>query len=97
MLPKIVAELDPRTPYSPGSPYSYDHFIHPNDERHGTMHIWDVWNQVDYTTYRKYKPRFVSEFGFQGPPAWSTPPWPDCSGRTGQVQGTRPALGWSAS
>jgi beta-mannosidase len=72
LLPKIVAELDPRTPYSPGSPYSYDRFIHPNDERHGTMHIWDVWNQVDYTTYRKYKPRFVSEFGFQGPPAWST-------------------------
>ncbi|MGW7679252.1 glycoside hydrolase family 2 protein [Kribbella sp. NPDC054772] len=72
LLPKIVAELDPRTPYSAGSPYSYDQFIHPNDERHGTMHIWDVWNQVDYTTYRKYKPRFVSEFGFQGPPAWST-------------------------
>ncbi|MGW6279219.1 glycoside hydrolase family 2 protein [Kribbella sp. NPDC055071] len=72
VLPRIVAELDPRTPYSPGSPYSYDHFIHPNDERHGTMHIWDVWNQVDYSTYRKYKPRFVSEFGFQGPPAWST-------------------------
>jgi beta-mannosidase len=72
LLPKIVAELDPRTPYSPGSPYSFDEFIHPNDDRHGTMHIWDVWNQVDYTTYRKYKPRFVSEFGFQGPPAWST-------------------------
>ena len=72
LLPKIVAEVDPRTPYSPGSPYSFDQFIHPNDERHGTMHIWDVWNQVDYTTYRKYKPRFVSEFGFQGPPAWST-------------------------
>ncbi|WP_433163019.1 glycoside hydrolase family 2 protein [Kribbella sp. CA-247076] len=72
LLPRIVAELDPRTPYSHGSPYSFDQFIHPNDERHGTMHIWDVWNQVDYTTYRKYKPRFVSEFGFQGPPAWST-------------------------
>ncbi|TCO30384.1 beta-mannosidase [Kribbella steppae] len=72
LLPRIVAELDPRTPYSQGSPYSFDQFIHPNDERHGTMHIWDVWNQVDYTTYRKYKPRFVSEFGFQGPPAWST-------------------------
>ncbi|TDD49760.1 glycoside hydrolase family 2 protein [Kribbella antibiotica] len=72
LLPKIVAELDPRTPYSEGSPYSYDHFIHPNDDRNGTMHIWDVWNQVDYTNYRKYKPRFVSEFGFQGPPAWST-------------------------
>jgi beta-mannosidase len=72
LLPRIVAELDPRTPYSPGSPYSYDHFIHPNDERHGTMHIWDVWNREDYATYGKYKPRFVSEFGFQGPPAWST-------------------------
>ncbi|TDC23897.1 glycoside hydrolase family 2 protein [Kribbella albertanoniae] len=72
LLPKIVHELDPRTPYSEGSPYSYDHFIHPNDDRNGTMHIWDVWNQVDYTNYRKYKPRFVSEFGFQGPPAWST-------------------------
>ncbi|MFF0339759.1 glycoside hydrolase family 2 protein [Kribbella sp. NPDC004875] len=72
LLPKIVGELDPRTPYSAGSPYSFDQFIHPNDERHGTMHIWDIWNQVDYTTYRKYKPRFVSEFGFQGPPAWST-------------------------
>ncbi|WP_232828760.1 glycoside hydrolase family 2 protein [Kribbella monticola] len=72
LLPGIVAELDPRTPYSPGSPFSYDRYIHPNDERNGTMHIWDVWNQVDYSTYRKYKPRFVSEFGFQGPPAWST-------------------------
>ncbi|MFG1909326.1 glycoside hydrolase family 2 protein [Kribbella sp. NPDC048928] len=72
LLPRVVAELDPRTPYSAGSPYSFDQFIHPNDDRHGTMHIWDVWNQVDYTTYRDYKPRFVSEFGFQGPPAWST-------------------------
>jgi beta-mannosidase len=72
LLPRIVAELDPRTPYSAGSPFSYSNFIHPNDEHNGTMHIWDVWNQVDYSTYRKYKPRFVSEFGFQGPPAWST-------------------------
>jgi beta-mannosidase len=72
LLPSIVAELDPRTPYSAGSPFSYDRYIHPNDERNGTMHVWDVWNQVDYSTYRKYKPRFVSEFGFQGPPAWST-------------------------
>ncbi|QNE22980.1 glycoside hydrolase family 2 protein [Kribbella qitaiheensis] len=72
LLPGIVAELDPRTPYSAGSPFSYDRYIHPNDERNGTMHVWDVWNQVDYSTYRKYKPRFVSEFGFQGPPAWST-------------------------
>jgi beta-mannosidase len=72
LLPSIVAELDPRTPYSPGSPYSFSPFIHPNDARSGTMHLWDVWNQVDYATYRNHEPRFAAEFGFQGPPAWST-------------------------
>lgn len=72
LLPAIVAELDPRTPYSPGSPFSYAAYHHPNDHRHGTMHIWDVWNRVDYRHYRDYPARFVSEMGFQGPPAWST-------------------------
>ena len=72
ILPAIVAELDPRTPYSPGSPYSYAKYHHPNDHRSGTMHIWDVWNQLDYNHYRDYPARFVSEFGFQGPPGWST-------------------------
>ena len=36
------------------------------------MHIWDLWNQRDYPAYREYEPRFVSEFGWQGPPTWST-------------------------
>ncbi|MFL6064818.1 MAG: glycoside hydrolase family 2 protein [Friedmanniella sp.] len=72
LLPAIVAELDPRTPYTPGSPFSFAKYHHPNDYRHGTMHIWDVWNQIDYSHYRDYPARFVSEFGFQGPPAWST-------------------------
>ncbi|GAA3692654.1 glycoside hydrolase family 2 protein [Microlunatus aurantiacus] len=72
LLPAIVAELDPRTPYSPGSPFSYADYHHPNDPRSGTVHIWDVWNQLDYTHYRDYPARFVSEFGFQGPAAWST-------------------------
>lgn len=72
LLPGLVAELDPTRPYSPGSPYSFTEYLHPNDPSNGTMHIWDVWNQRDYTVYRDYSPRFVSEFGFQGPPAWST-------------------------
>ena len=46
--------------------------VHPNDPSHGPMHIWDVWNERDYSAYLDYTPRFVSEFGFQGPPAWST-------------------------
>ncbi|HYP45144.1 MAG TPA: glycoside hydrolase family 2 protein [Propionibacteriaceae bacterium] len=72
LLPALVAELDPRTAYTDGSPLSFAKYHHPNDPRHGTMHIWDVWNQIDYRHYRDYPARFVSEFGFQGPPAWST-------------------------
>lgn len=72
LLPSLVAELDPTRPYSPGSPFSFAEFAHPNDPRNGTTHIWDVWNEKDYSVYAEYRPRFVSEFGFQGPPAWST-------------------------
>jgi beta-mannosidase len=72
LLPGLLAELDPSRSYSPASPYSFSEYLHPNDPLNGTMHIWDVWNERDYTYYRNYSPRFVSEFGFQGPPAWST-------------------------
>jgi beta-mannosidase len=73
LLPRIVAELDPTRPYNPGSPYSPSaENVHPNDPAHGPMHIWDVWNRLDYTVYRDYRPRFVAEFGFQGPPTWAT-------------------------
>jgi beta-mannosidase len=72
LIPKVLSELDPTRPYSPASPYSFGDYRHPNDERYGTMHVWDVWNRVDYRVYADYRPRFVSEFGFQAPPAWST-------------------------
>nr|WP_237728336.1 glycoside hydrolase family 2 protein [Cellulomonas sp. APG4] len=72
LFPEIVARLAPRTPYIPGSPCSFSDYLHPNDDSNGIMHIWDVWNTHDYTRYAEYRPRFVSEFGFQGPPAWST-------------------------
>jgi beta-mannosidase len=72
ILPAIVAELDPTRPYSPGSPYSFDPPRHPNAAAHGTSHLWEVWNELDYTEYRRYAPRFVAEFGFQGPPTWAT-------------------------
>lgn len=72
ILPAIVAELDPSRPYSPGSPYSFTEGVHPNDLAHGTSHLWEVWNRQDYDTYRDHRPRFVSEFGFQGPPTWAT-------------------------
>ena len=69
-LPAIVAELDPSRPYQAGSPWSGDHS--PNDPDHGTFHAWEVWNRLDYTHYRDSAPRFVAEFGWQAPPAWTT-------------------------
>ncbi|WP_405426613.1 glycoside hydrolase family 2 protein [Micromonospora sp. NBC_00617] len=72
VLPRIVGELDPTRPYWPGSPWSGTETIHPNDPAHGTTHIWDVWNTDDYPKYREYVPRFVAEFGYQGPPAYAT-------------------------
>jgi beta-mannosidase len=71
VLRRVVASLDPSRPYWPGSPYSGPD-RHPNDPAHGTTHIWDVWNTDNYTKYREYRPRFVAEFGFQGPPAYAT-------------------------
>ncbi|GAA2879305.1 glycoside hydrolase family 2 protein [Streptosporangium fragile] len=72
LFPRVVAELAPGTPYSPGSPFSFSRYLHPNDPAHGLTHIWDVWNTRDYGVYRDYRPRFVSEFGFQGPATWAT-------------------------
>ena len=72
VLPGIVAELDPTRPYCPGSPWSPGAGHHPNDPAHGTTHLWEVWNRLGYEHYRDAVPRFVSEFGFQGPPAWAT-------------------------
>ncbi len=72
LLPKIVAEVDPTRPYWPGSPYSGSMDLAPNLPNHGCMHIWDVWNEVGYETYRGYIPRFCSEFGWQAPPTLAT-------------------------
>ncbi len=77
VFPRIVAELAPHIGYTPGSPFSpgpapQEGGRTPNDPDHGTMHIWDLWNQRDYPDYREYTPRFVAEFGWQGPPTWST-------------------------
>ncbi|MEZ2222611.1 glycoside hydrolase family 2 protein [Rhizobium sp. RCC_161_2] len=72
LLPKLVAEIDPTRPYWPGSPYSGSMEIAPNADEHGCKHIWDVWNEVGYETYRNYIPRFCSEFGWQAPPTYGT-------------------------
>ncbi len=72
LFPKLMKDLDPSRPYTPGSPFSGSLELHPGSDNHGTTHIWDVWNALDYTSYRAYIPRFASEFGFQAPPTFAT-------------------------
>lgn len=72
LLPRLVAELDPDRPYWPNSPWSGSMDLHPNDDRYGTAHLWEVWNDLDYTAYRERRPRFAAEYGYQAPAAWST-------------------------
>lgn len=72
LLPAVVAEVDPTRTYWVSSPWSGSEDLPPNDPNHGNIHVWDVWNGRDYTAYREYTPPFVSEFGWQAPPNWST-------------------------
>ncbi len=46
--------------------------LHPNDEHAGNKHVWEAWFGEEYRAYRRFKPRFCSEFGFQAPAAYAT-------------------------
>jgi len=80
LFPSLIAELASHVPYAPGSPFSpglgwdgeQQTGPHPNDEQHGSVHLWEQWNRFDWSTYRDHTPRFVAEFGWQGPPTWTT-------------------------
>ena len=84
ILPRVVARLNPETPYWPSSPsndyetswpagavINYDK-IGENYET-GDMHDWSVWHgRVPFSDYEKHHWRFVSEYGFQSFPEMRT-------------------------
>ena len=72
VLPGVIGRLDPSRPYVPNSPWAGSLDKHPNSRDSGPVHIWEVWNNVDYVHYRDVDPPFVSEMGWCAPPAWST-------------------------
>lgn len=72
VLPGVIDRVDPGRPYLPNSPWSGSLDVHPNDPGRGPVHIWTVWNNLDYAHYRDADPAFVSEMGWCAPPAWST-------------------------
>ena len=88
LMPKIVDELDPTTPYWPSSPFGG---ANANSMRAGDEHNWTVWHgippvpddrligvidrspeSIAYTRYAEDTARFVSEFGIQASPALAT-------------------------
>jgi beta-mannosidase len=72
IFPEIVSQVAKYTPYTPTSPYTPSLAINANDDNTGSMHIWDAWQSLDYLSYLDKKPRFVAEFGWQSPAAWSS-------------------------
>jgi beta-mannosidase len=87
ILPRVVAELDGRIPYWPGSPFGGDDH---NDRRQGNVHNWEVWHgnvprhfgeeperdtapeSVSYFRYAEDLGRFISEFGMHASPVRET-------------------------
>jgi len=72
ILPRVVARLDPETPYWPSSP-SADYEPLTDTYQSGDIHDWTVWHgRVPFSDYEKHHWRFVTEYGFQSFPELRT-------------------------
>lgn len=73
LIPEVLEKEDPNTFYWPSSPSASGDFADPNCDNIGDMHYWGVWHNTEpFTYYRKYYPRFMSEFGLQSFPSIKT-------------------------
>lgn len=73
---EAVAAADPTRRFWPSSPCAgvadFDHDAWHDDSR-GDMHNWTVWHEnKGFGNYRKFRPRFCSEFGYQSFPSRET-------------------------
>jgi beta-mannosidase len=72
ILPRVVAKLNPETPYWPSSP-SADYEELSDHYQSGDHHDWSVWHgRVPFSEYEKHHWRFVTEYGFQSFPEMRT-------------------------
>lgn len=88
LMPQVLGDLDPATPYWPSSPWGGPN---PNSMKAGDVHDWTVWHGIPpipdeqmigefrsdpqgvaYQRYAEDSSRFVSEFGLQAAPALAT-------------------------
>ena len=71
ILPEVIKEYDSNTQYWSSSPSSS--FGIKESLTHGNAHYWGVWwGKEDFSTYETKIPRFMSEFGFQSFPEFSS-------------------------
>ncbi len=70
LLPRLVREHDPATPYWPSSPHSpHGDRADVQNPKWGDAHLWSVWHGGErFEWYRTCTHRFNSEFGFQSFP-----------------------------
>ena len=75
ILPNVIADKDSGIAYWPSSPQAgYEPNQHPSYEStSGDIHYWGVWHGLHpFEDFKKYKSRFVSEYGFQSFPDFET-------------------------
>lgn len=73
ILPDVVNELAGDQPYWPSSPSAGPQKLATYETRSGDMHYWGVWHGLHpFSDFRRYKTRFMSEYGFQSFPEFKT-------------------------
>ena len=73
ILKTAVEELAPQASYWPASPVCTGPDRKSVSEDAGDAHIWEIWfSDAPFENFRKYKNRFISEYGFQSMPALKT-------------------------
>lgn len=73
ILPAVVETYTDRQPYWHSSPSAGMGKLANDDNTSGDMHYWGVWHgQHPFSNFRKYKARFMSEYGFQSFPEFNS-------------------------
>lgn len=73
ILPEVINQEDPARTYWHSSPSAGMGNLASYESTSGDMHYWGVWHGLNpFTDFRKYKARFMSEYGFQSFPEFNS-------------------------